>query len=261
MQVSRDSDHPVITEADIHAGCAVQMRGSLQMRQFDQRCVPKTGLPALVLAKDARANIEEVVRFEKARAVLFGEWGYGDPNFSGGLDDGSNGGGGGLGAQQGTTAMLWGAPGTGKSRVAEAIGFECGRPLKVVNFLEVLHRSGGSGGSGGRSSSSGSNSSGARAIFDDARLVQAIVVLDRFDVAPFARDCEVLSPAAQDLLYHMERFPGMVVLLVSADVELSMALHKLHPGFLSVLKFSVRKQNRRGAGLRVCEHTRPKIIA
>jgi len=48
---------------------------------------------------------------------------------------------------------------------------------------------------------------------------QAVVVFDRFDVSPFAAERDVLGAAAADLLYHMERFPGMVVLLVSAEVH------------------------------------------
>ena len=94
MAISRDGESPVITEADIHSGCAVQMRGSLQMRQFDSRCVPTAGLPKLVLDSETRKQIHEVVMFEKARSVLFGEWGYGD--IDGGAGDSS-----GMGEQQG----------------------------------------------------------------------------------------------------------------------------------------------------------------
>jgi SpoVK/Ycf46/Vps4 family AAA+-type ATPase len=52
---------PVITEADIHAGCAVQMRGALQMTQFDHRCVPTAGLPSLVLDDTTRQKVLDVV--------------------------------------------------------------------------------------------------------------------------------------------------------------------------------------------------------
>ena len=34
--------------------------------------------------------------------------------------------------QQGITVLLHGAPGTGKSLAAEAIGYEVGKPLKVI---------------------------------------------------------------------------------------------------------------------------------
>ena len=52
---------PVITEADIHAGCAVQMRGALQMTQFDHRCVPTAGLPSVVLDDNTRQKVLDVV--------------------------------------------------------------------------------------------------------------------------------------------------------------------------------------------------------
>ena len=47
------------------------------------------------------------------RSVLFGQWGFGESD------------------QQGITVLLHGAPGTGKSLAAEAIGYEVGKPLKV----------------------------------------------------------------------------------------------------------------------------------
>lgn len=38
--------------------------------------------------------------------------------------------------KQGATALFHGEPGTGKTSAAEAIGFEVGRPLKVI-FLFI----------------------------------------------------------------------------------------------------------------------------
>ena len=46
-------------------------------------------------------------------SVLFGQWGFSATE------------------QQGITVLLHGAPGTGKSLAAEAIGYEVGKPLKV----------------------------------------------------------------------------------------------------------------------------------
>lgn len=171
------------------------------MRQFDQRCVPTSGTDCLVLPAETRAALQEVIHFEKARSVLFGEWGYGDLEFgatAGGDEDGEGGGGassvgasasaaaaggggvggggggvgGGMGDQQGATVMLWGAAGTGKSRMAEAIGFEVGRPLKVVNFQQAANSAGSSAKDDGGASDDGGGASGVRAIFDDARLMQ-----------------------------------------------------------------------------------------
>ena len=51
------------------------------------------------------------------RSVLFGQWGFAATE------------------QQGITVLLHGAPGTGKSLAAEAIGYEVGKPLKVTMNL------------------------------------------------------------------------------------------------------------------------------
>lgn len=208
LAISRNSLKPCILEEDIHSGCTVQMRGALQMRQFDSRCVPTIGLPCIILDSETSELIQQVIMFEKARSVLFGEWGYGD------IDDGEGVGGGGgdggfsgsMGDQQGTTVMLWGPSGVGKNRISEAIGFEIGKPLKLVNFSLAMserpkHEVQGSSSSSG---SSGASQSSAKSIFDDARLMQAVVVLDRFNVGCFAIEKgDVLSDEAEDFLYHM----------------------------------------------------------
>lgn len=56
------------------------------------------------------------------RSVLFGQWGFGEHE------------------QQGITVLLHGAPGTGKSLAAEALGYEVGKPLKVCtdDFMKGL---------------------------------------------------------------------------------------------------------------------------
>lgn len=52
-----------------------------------------------------------------SRSVLFGQWGFGEFE------------------QQGITVLFHGAPGTGKSLAAEALGYEVGKPLKVINTI------------------------------------------------------------------------------------------------------------------------------
>ncbi len=53
------------------------------------------------------------------RSVLFGQWGFAATE------------------QQGITVLLHGAPGTGKSLAAEAIGYEVGKPLKVSVLMQI----------------------------------------------------------------------------------------------------------------------------
>ena len=62
--------------------------------------------------------------------------------------------------RQGTTALFWGPSGTGRSRSAEAVGFELGKPLKVVDLPRLL-----SGRQGGHGSNDDSGAQAARTIF------------------------------------------------------------------------------------------------
>lgn len=88
------------------------------------------------------------VYFQYFRAVLFGQWGFAKRN------------------HQGLTILLHGTPGTGKTLVAEAIGYEVGKPLKVVNCGELL------------SKWVGESTKNIDAIFQEARHQDAILVFD-----------------------------------------------------------------------------------
>ena len=51
-------------------------RGRLAMVDFERRLVPTRGLEDMVLHATTKATLKEIVDFEKARQVLFSEWGY-----------------------------------------------------------------------------------------------------------------------------------------------------------------------------------------
>ena len=53
-------------------------------------------------------------------------------------------------------------------------------------------------------------------------------------------DKDVLYNEASNFLYHMERFPGTVLLLVSGEQQLGNVVHRLHPAFVSGLKFVIQ---------------------
>ena len=112
LAISRSSDDPQVSEEDLVTGCSLQMRGSLQMKSFSSRVVPKTGLDDLVLSKSHRQQLDGIVDFEKARHVLIGSWGFPQERL-------------------GAACLFWGPQGCGKTAAAEALGFELGHPLKV----------------------------------------------------------------------------------------------------------------------------------
>lgn len=78
----------------------------VQMKSFTHRVVPKTGMEELILGNVMRERIESIISFEKARAVLLGQWGFEQERL-------------------GTACMFWGPHGTGKSSAAEV---QCPRP-------------------------------------------------------------------------------------------------------------------------------------
>lgn len=57
--------------------------------------------------------------------MLFGQWGFSKDRAA---------------EVQGTGVIFYGPPGCGKSMAAKAIGYECGRPLKVVNSAELVSK-------------------------------------------------------------------------------------------------------------------------
>jgi SpoVK/Ycf46/Vps4 family AAA+-type ATPase len=188
VAVSRDGDNPVITHADFVQGANFQLRGRLRMKDFDRRIVPVCGLDEIIVDDKCMRGLRDIVNFEKARSVLFGQWGFGKRT------------------QEGLTVLLHGPPGTGKTLAAEAIGYEVGRPLKVVNCGELL------------SKWVGESTKNIDAIFQEARQLNAILVFDEAEGLFGQRTAMTSSTdryANVDvgvLLYHIEHFPGIVIL-------------------------------------------------
>ncbi|RHY81305.1 hypothetical protein DYB26_004700, partial [Aphanomyces astaci] len=190
--IGRNSTDPVINHDDIVTGCALQMRGSLHMKTFDHRVVPTTGLDALIVADAVRATLAEVVQFEKARNVIYGQW-----NFDFGLTTKYN-----KKNQKGISVLLIGPSGVGKISAAKAIGFEVGRPLKLVHFAQL------------QCDSAADTRRALQSTFDDARLMDAVLVLEGFEM--FGMDVhgqvDADSPRfrveAQRLMDMVDTFPG-----------------------------------------------------
>eukprot|EP00041_Stephanoeca_diplocostata_P038019 m.1469259 g.1469259 ORF g.1469259 m.1469259 type:complete len:1133 (-) comp25141_c0_seq3:2-3400(-) len=223
LAISRDGpDHPKVSHDDIVNGCTAQMRGTLKMHSFNDRVVPTGGLDELILADKLAADLREIIALEKARGILFGQWGFDDK----------------MRAQQSTTVLFSGATGTGKSLAAEAIGYETGRPLKVLNFSSLMTTANSGGGH------SENDESIVKSVFKDAALMNAVIVLDGFQPP---RQNEGVMDRAQlvfhELIHEMERYNGCVVLIITSDVSISMYLHRLEPDFVRRFKFLVQFDN------------------
>lgn len=221
--ISRDAEHPVITHADIVSGCALQMRGSLHMKTFDHRVVPTTGLDALIAEDGVKTTLQQVVHFEKARSVIYGQWGF---------DFGEA-----KSKQKGVSVLLCGPPGVGKVAAAKAIGFEVGRPLKLVHVAQL------------QAETLAETRRAVRAVFDDARLMDAVVVLEGFEAFGSmvegsssssmmdAMDSPRVRLEVQRLLETMDSFPGITVLV--ATVASAQVASLKHSEFAGRVKFVV----------------------
>jgi SpoVK/Ycf46/Vps4 family AAA+-type ATPase len=224
--ISRDGEAPVISQADIVAGCALQMRGSLQMKTFDHRVVPTSGLDGLIVEDSVKDKLRRIVQFEKARSVIYGQWGFdfGQSNKQ----------------QKGVSVLLCGPSGIGKLNAAKCIGFEIGRPLKVVNFSQLA------------ADSAAETRKALRAVFDDARLMDAVLVLTGFEsfgshieggVIPI--DSLESSPRfrmeVMRLLELIDTFPSTTILLANVDRSASASL--VQSEFCRRLKFVVEMRN------------------
>jgi SpoVK/Ycf46/Vps4 family AAA+-type ATPase len=188
IAVSRDGDAPTVCHEDLLRGANLQLRGRLRMKDFHRRLIPARGLDQVIIPDPIMKNLKEIIQFEKARSVLFGQWGFDKTE------------------QQGLTVLFHGLPGTGKSLAAEAVGYEVGKPLKLVNCGELL------------SKWVGESTKNIDSIFEEARSTDAILVFDEAE-GLFGQRTDMKTSTDRYanvdvgvLLYHIERFPGIIIL-------------------------------------------------
>ncbi|CAK4675475.1 hypothetical protein LEN26_006393 [Aphanomyces euteiches] len=217
--IGRDPKDPVITHEDIVAGCALQMRGSLHMKTFDHRVVPTSGLDSLIVDESVKTILAEVVQFEKARNVIYGQW-----NFDFGLTTKYN-----KKNQKGISVLLVGPAGVGKISAAKAIGFEVGRPLKLVHFAQL------------QCDSPADTRRAIESTFQDARLMDAVLVLEGFEMfgmdvhGQVDPDSPRFRVEAQRLMDMVDNFPGISILIATTSQSVS----NLDSEFSRRLKFVV----------------------
>jgi SpoVK/Ycf46/Vps4 family AAA+-type ATPase len=216
--VGRNPSAPRICQHDIVEGCKKQVRGALQMVDFDERVLPRAGLAELIVSDSIKEQLQQMVSLEKARGILFGSWGFDDD----------------MRSRQGTTALFWGASGTGRSRAAEAVGFELGKPLKVVDMPRMLEQKNGRQGA--------EETKSVHEIFLEARLMDAVLVLDGFSLhaESNSNSGSAGNPHVMNLVVReMTRFPGVVIMMVDTSGSSDVFVSRLDKGLMSGLKFLV----------------------
>lgn len=149
-------DSAVLRQADLIAGCRLQMRGAMNISPFEDRLIPDRcgmsclslmgcgscrilirGLEELHLSPAVREAGKVVVRFEKARARVYGTWAGWAPNILGGSQLA-----GALSrqaaAQKCCLCAIAGPTGYGKRTFIRGVCYDLGRPLKMVHASSVL---------------------------------------------------------------------------------------------------------------------------
>ncbi len=207
-------DRRVVNMEDLKTAATHQLRGRLSMSDFDRRIVPTRGLDDVILSKELKASLTEIVDFVKAESILFGQWGFEKQH----------------GGSKGMTALFTGPPGCGKTMAAEAIGFDLGRPLKVINCSELM------------SKWVGETGKNIQAVFDEAKGVDAVMVFDEAEGLFGSRDDSGGSTSRHDtlnvgiLLHHIETFPGVCVVITNLKQKIDEAFFRR---FKFVLDFTL----------------------
>lgn len=209
--IGRSAEVPVITQEDLVAGCKLQMRGSLTQRGMEEKVVPTGGLDELDLEKAMRDAMGTVIRFEKARSVIYGTWqNKGDLASMSGAQSV---------VQKATIVCLAGPSGSGKKTYMKALSWELGRVIKMIHVTDLM------------SSNILDAMQRLQALVADARLADGMVVIDGFehmmeDSVGHGDGTWKLHLLLSRCLSVLHAFPGCVVLLCHIDSPQNVTLQR-----------------------------------
>ena len=166
--------------------------------------VPKTCLADVMLPAGLHALVEELIDAARNRRTVLEKWGIGTH----------------LSHGKGVTALLHGAPGTGKTLCAEAIAFELSRPLLTAAAPGLL------------SKWVGESEQNIARIFARARQLGAVLFLDEADSLIPQRDGQPGGNPRHEVsmintpLTEIERHDGVVLLATNLPGTLDGALER-----------------------------------
>ena len=204
--LERNAEDPVLTNADLEAAAKSQLKCNFSSSKRKNLIAPSVGLEKFIAPAGVIETLKDVIKSEKNKNILFGQWGFGK-------DEGDQRG-------YGTTLLLYGAPGTGKTYCTEVLGYELGKPVMKVNLAHIL------------SCWVGETGKNIQQIFADALASDAILLFDEAD-ALFAGRGGVRSAtdryANSDvniILQEIENYKGVAVLTTNLIDNLDAALFR-----------------------------------
>lgn len=180
-----------ISQEDLKMAAATQVKSRMASCDFERKVIPKFGIDGVIAEEGIKNGLQDIVNWFKAQTVLVGQWGFAKTH-----------------DLQGCPVLLSGISGGGKSLSAQAIAFELGKPLKVVNCSNLL------------SKWVGESSKNIEAVFADATNNDAVLVFDEAE-ALFGTRAGSGDASRHDtmnvglLLHHMEAFNGVVIVITN----------------------------------------------
>ena len=223
IAISRDGKFaPVLQQADLIAGCKLQMRGAMTANQralgSDSHIYHEpTPLTELLLSAEIRGVVDTIVRYERARQRVYGTWtSSGEMECEGGSSSSS---GSRSLAQRAAICTLAGPTGSGKRTLSRAIASELDRSLKTIHAADLIH-----------GSDTGNALSRIQAVVNDARLADSVIAIDGFEhiLAEGSSGGEgawKMDMLLGRLMSVIHPFPGCVLLICHMDTS-NMSLQK-----------------------------------
>lgn len=184
----RPKDEQVIRQEDLRFGANLQRRNRLE-RQTD-KIVPKVSLDDVVLDKETERQVRALLAAARRRTTVFSAWGFGKK----------------MNLGKALSAIFTGPSGVGKTMTAEAIAYELGQNLYVVNLSAVM------------SKYVGETEKNLHEVFQNAKEAQALLFFDEADSLFSSRLDEASSHGyyinlqVNTLLQEIEKFDGVVIL-------------------------------------------------
>lgn len=200
-----------ISRANLFKGCNAQM--SSELSQKATRVEAKFGFDDIVMNKDQRETITHAIEQMMYKKQVYDEWNYTKKYPYG----------------RGLTVLLFGAPGTGKSMMAQVLAHELNLELYRVDISKVVDKY------------VGETEKSLSMIFREAKKCNVVLFFDECDTIFAKRSDDGGSNQASAnnktalLLQEMEAYDGVCVLATNYK-------HNIDPAFFRRMKYIVEFQ-------------------
>lgn len=119
-----DDEEIILRMKHLENGADEQLRNKLFMSKMEKQITPVKSFQDIILPEGTLKELNKIAKFDKSRKVLLGEWGFGDVFKN----------------MTGKVVLFHGPPGTGKTLAAEALAYETGKNLKMVNYSQIMSK-------------------------------------------------------------------------------------------------------------------------